>query len=116
METRFRRSFDRDLRKIRDTKLLERIRQSIQEIESAEGVSQVTGIRKMRGTTSHYRIRVGNYRVVFEVQAATADFVRVRPRSEVYRLGVPASAADAEASANAPLHRKEDATTSEARD
>lgn len=92
METRFRRSFERDLRKIRDTKLLERIKQSIHEIESAEDLSQLKGVlKKMKGATGFYRVRVGTYRIILEAQATKAEFVRVLPRGEAYRLG-PTSA------------------------
>ena len=85
METRFERSFERDLRKIRDAKLLERIMQSINAIKSAEGISQLTGVGKLQGT-EHYRIRVGDYRIVFGAEGATANLVYVRHRRDVYRL------------------------------
>ena len=88
MEAIYERSFERDLRKIRkirDAKLLERIMQSINAIKSAEGVSQLTGARKIQGT-EHYRIRVGDYRIVFGAEGTTANLMHVRHRRDVYRL------------------------------
>ncbi len=45
------------------------------------------GSKKLQGTDSIYRIRVGDYRIVYEVNAAeiVIIIVRVRHRKEVYR-------------------------------
>lgn len=44
------------------------------------------GAKKLQGTDSIYRIRVGDYRIVYEVAAAgRITIVRVRHRKEVYR-------------------------------
>lgn len=48
---------------------------------------QQVDIRKMKGTESQYRIRVGDYRIVLEVVVIdnVAYILRVRHRREVYR-------------------------------
>ena len=45
------------------------------------------GCRKLKGSTDTYRIRVGNYRVVYEVaeRCLVIEIVRVRHRKDVYR-------------------------------
>jgi mRNA interferase RelE/StbE len=45
------------------------------------------GAKKLQGTEFIYRIRVGDYRIVYEVNAAeiVIIIVRVRHRKEVYR-------------------------------
>jgi mRNA interferase RelE/StbE len=45
------------------------------------------GCKKLKGTASSYRIRAGQYRVVYEVdiEAATVTIFRIRHRREVYR-------------------------------
>ena len=49
VETLFRRSFERDLKKIRDRNLLEKIKQSIESVESADALSEVSSVRKLKG-------------------------------------------------------------------
>jgi mRNA interferase RelE/StbE len=46
-----------------------------------------TGCRKIEGSKSDWRIRIGDYRVVYEIDdgAQTIRVMRVRHRSEVYR-------------------------------
>jgi mRNA interferase RelE/StbE len=45
------------------------------------------GVRKLRGHERLYRIRVGSYRVVYEIddQARLIRVTRIRHRREVYR-------------------------------
>jgi mRNA interferase RelE/StbE len=45
------------------------------------------GVRKLRGHERLYRIRVGSYRVVYEIdeQAKLIRVTRIRHRREVYR-------------------------------
>ena len=86
VETLFRRSFERDLKKIKDRGLLEKIRQSIKNVESADDLSEVSSVRKMKGATNCYRIRVGDYRIGLETDASTAEFVRVLHRRDIYRF------------------------------
>lgn len=46
-----------------------------------------TGCRKLTGTDDDWRIRVGDYRVVYEIDDATKEVRvnRIRHRREVYR-------------------------------
>lgn len=46
-----------------------------------------TGVKKMRGSAATYRIRVGNYRIVYDVDDAAQE-VRIKDvdhRKDVYR-------------------------------
>lgn len=45
------------------------------------------GVTKLSGVDHVYRIRVGDYRIVYEIQDATivVTIIRVRHRREVYR-------------------------------
>ena len=86
VETLFRRSFERDLKKIEDRGLLEKIKQSIENVESSGDLSGVDSIRKMKGTAHCYRIRVGDYRIGREADASAAEFVRVLHRRDIYEF------------------------------
>ena len=86
VETLFRRSFERDLKKIEDRGSLEKIKQSIENVESSGDLSEVDSIRKMKGTAHCYRIRVGDYRIGREADASAAEFVRVLHRRDIYEF------------------------------
>lgn len=85
MRVRFRGSFARDLRTLKDKTLLGRIRTLIENVEKAENLADVAGVKKLRGTGAYYRIRVGDYRVGLAVEEDAVVFVRVLHRREVYR-------------------------------
>ena len=85
MRTSFRRSFERDLKKIRDPVLLERIRRCIVSVESADDLSQVAAVRKMSGHHRHYRIRIGDYRLGLVTCCEAVEFVRVLHRRDIYK-------------------------------
>lgn len=86
METFFRRSFERDLKKIKNRDLLNKIKQSIESVESAHSLLQVSAVQKMQGTANYYRIRVGDYRIGLEADASTVEFIRVLHRSDIYKF------------------------------
>lgn len=86
MDTTFRRSFDRDLRKIRDRALLDKIKQHVASVESADDLSELGAIRKMKGPPHHYRIRIGDYRIGLIAADTTVEFVRVLHRRDIYRF------------------------------
>ena len=47
------------------------------------------GVRKLVGAEDLYRIRIGDYRIVYQIQerSATVTVVRIGHRGDVYRLG-----------------------------
>lgn len=56
-------------------------------IKSLADNPRPVGCRKLAGTKNDWRIRVGEYRVLYEIddKAETVRVMRVRHRSEVYR-------------------------------
>ena len=73
----------RDLRRL-ERQVVERI---IGAVESLVSNPFPSGARKLRGSDQSYRIRVGDYRVVYEVfqSRLLIQIVRVRHRKDVYR-------------------------------
>ena len=59
----FRTSFTRDLRPMRDRALLQRIQETIEEVEAAESLQDIVHLTKLRAEAHYYRIRLGNYRI-----------------------------------------------------
>jgi mRNA interferase RelE/StbE len=49
MKTLFERSFGRDLKKIKDKRLLKQLRKVIDQVEAAASLSEITNLKKMQG-------------------------------------------------------------------
>ena len=86
MRLSFRKSFERDLRRISNPVVLRRVRQAIEQVEAAEDLSRVRGARRLSGSGRFYRIRIGEYRMgMAVVEASEVEFVRVLHRRDIYR-------------------------------
>lgn len=86
MKTAFRKSFQRDLKKLKKShETLARIRQKIQAVEAADDLQEVASVKKLSGGGDYYRIRVGDYRIGLAIQTDTIIFVRCLHRRDIYR-------------------------------
>ena len=85
MNVEFRKSFEKDLRKIKDVELLRRIQVAIEEVETIDSLTYLTNVKKLKAEGDYYRIRVGDYRIGLSVGEDTVVFVRVLHRKEIYR-------------------------------
>lgn len=61
----------------------------VREIEILEDDPRPHGIKKLQGTDNLWRIRIGDYRVVYEIQNAKLIVLvlRIAHRKDVYRKG-----------------------------
>ena len=62
-------------------------RRVLSAIEALADDPRPVGVRKITGTENTYRLRVGDYRIVYEIgdNVLTVFVVRVRHRKDVYR-------------------------------
>jgi mRNA interferase RelE/StbE len=86
VKSSFRKSFVRDLKKIKDSALRERVREAVEEVEAAEKLSEIDSLKKLSGTGNYYRIRIGDYRIGLVVKKDEVEFVRCLPRRDLYRF------------------------------
>ena len=85
MNVAFEASFARDLKRIRDRQLLQRLQQTIEAIKATPDVTAMPDLVKMQGYDTFYRVRLGDYRVGIEIVSNTVTFVRFLHRRDVYR-------------------------------
>jgi mRNA interferase RelE/StbE len=85
MNVEFRKSFEKDLSKIRDVELLQRIQAVIEEVESIDSLTDLSNVKKLKAEGDYYRVRVGDYRIGLSISEDVATFVRVLHRKEIYR-------------------------------
>ncbi|MCP2731018.1 hypothetical protein NJ959_21560 [Symplocastrum sp. BBK-W-15] len=57
MNIEFRKSFEKDLLKMLDPGLFQRIQEIIEQVEQADNLSEVSNVKKLKGEVDYYRIR-----------------------------------------------------------
>ena len=79
----WKRSALRELKKL-DRKAVPRI---IRAVDALASVPLPAGVSKLRGSQRTYRIRIGTYRVVYELfeSRLVIEIIRVRHRKDAYR-------------------------------
>lgn len=85
MKVGFRASFAKDLKGVKDKNLLGRVRALIEGVERADTLADITGLKKLKGGGSYYRLRAGDYRVGLAVENDTVIFVRLLDRKDIYK-------------------------------
>lgn len=63
MNIEFRKSFETDLRNLKDGKIKRQIQAIIEEIESAKSLTELRNVKAIQGYRGFYRIRIGDYRL-----------------------------------------------------
>ena len=85
MKVEFKKSLVKDLERVRDKSLKERVRQTIERVEEAQTLQEIGNVKRLRGGERYYRIRVGDYRLGLMLEGDTVIFVRFLHRKDVYR-------------------------------
>jgi mRNA interferase RelE/StbE len=86
MKVRFDKSFVKALERIQDPNLLKRIESVILKAEKASTLSEPTNLKKIKGYTSYYRIKIGDYRLDLEtISADEILIITVLHRRKIYR-------------------------------
>lgn len=85
MKIEFRKSFEKDLRKLRDVDVLAKVQQVIESIENSDNLSELNNLKKLESEEDCYRIRMGDYRIGITFDGDIVTFVRVLHRKEIYR-------------------------------
>lgn len=86
MEVVFARLFLKDLQNISDKKLKSEVVQAIEEFESAQSLLELSNIKKMRGYSEAYRLRIGKYRLGFYCDGLTVKLARFVKRETICKL------------------------------
>lgn len=77
-------SFEKDIKKITDNKLLNLIADCLEEISDLDKLSEIAACKKLKGSKNAYRVRIGNYRIGFIFENQTIIFIRFLHRSKIY--------------------------------
>jgi mRNA-degrading endonuclease RelE of RelBE toxin-antitoxin system len=86
MEVFFRKSFTKDICKITDDKLKARLKELITQLDNIENLNKLTGLKKIKGSTNAFRLRIGDYRVGFYQIENQIHLSRFLKRNDIYKL------------------------------
>ncbi len=85
MKVEFKESFLKDLERVRDAAIRRRVKEIIEQVETAATPSDIANLKKLRGSERYYRIRTGDYRIGLVLEGDTVVFVRFLHRKDIYR-------------------------------
>jgi mRNA interferase RelE/StbE len=78
-------AFKKDTNKIKDSLLLSKIADCIEEIEYADNILLIKNLKKLKGINKFYRIRLGEYRLGLQIVNETVEFIRCLHRKDIYK-------------------------------
>jgi len=85
MEIKIDKSFQKDTKRIKDKKVLSRIANTIANVQRAKTLEEIKSIKKIQGTQSMYRIRIGDYRLGITIFDSKVEFIRCLHRKDIYK-------------------------------
>ncbi len=86
MKVQYRKSFLRDLKKLKGQPVYDKIfKLAFTTLPEVDTLRDVANVEAMKGYPNRYRIRIGNYRVGIEVHGDNVEVMRVLHRREFYR-------------------------------
>lgn len=86
MIVEFKNSFLKDLKKLKNKSLQHSIYHCIIQVESAESISEIKNIKKLKGYDSYFRIRIGDYRIGIKQVDGIIFFVVFDHRKDFYTI------------------------------
>jgi len=85
MNVKFEKKFQKDILNISNITTLNNLERIIFAVKEAKKISDIPNIKKLKGTKTAYRIRVGDYRMGVYIENDTVEFICILPRNIVYR-------------------------------
>lgn len=86
MKIIYKKSIVKDVKNINDKNLILKIENIINEIKLAENISEVKNVRRLKGHSDAFRIRIGDYRLGFFLENDEVILCRFLKRNDIYKL------------------------------
>ena len=85
-------SFEKDLSKIKDQSLREKVAEVIEHVIDVDHRKQIQKLKKLQRFENYYRIKLGDYRIGIEIEKSPENtgeeivtFIRFIHRKDIYR-------------------------------
>ena len=86
MEVIYLESLVKDLKKIKDKKLLSSLSKVFINLEEIDDLFKISSVKKMSGHPEAYRIRIGDYRLGFYFFENKIEIARFLKRNDIYKV------------------------------
>ncbi len=86
MIVKFDRSFSKSLDKLNDRQIIAKLKALILALEKAKNIGDISALKAMKGHSGFYRIRIGDYRVGFELMKNDEILlILIAHRKDIYK-------------------------------
>lgn len=85
MKAEFKNSFIRDLKRVKEKLIKDRVKETIELVEQAANLHEVKNLKKLKDGDRYYRISLGEYRLGLTLEREIVTFVRFLHRKDLYR-------------------------------
>ena len=85
MKVKIDKSFEKDVKKIRGKAILKKIAETIVYTQEAIYIKDIRGLKKLKGATNEYSIRIKDYRIGVIISKTTVEFIRCLHRKDIYK-------------------------------
>jgi mRNA interferase RelE/StbE len=87
MKVIFSKAIVRDAKKINDKKLVEKIDALIRDLKEAESLLEIPNLKKLKGSSFAFRIRIGDYRLgLYQYSEGEILLMRLLKRNDIYKV------------------------------
>lgn len=86
MEVLYLASFLKDVKKLKNKQLKERLKKVLLELEQTKSLAGFAQVKKLQGHPFAYRIRIGDYRLGLFCDEKKIEIARFVKRNDIYKL------------------------------
>jgi len=86
MHVEFLSKFNKDISSLKVKSTKSKLIDTIELIERATSISEIKGLKKLKGFKDAYRVRLGDYRLGIFINKDTVQFARFVHRKDIYKL------------------------------
>lgn len=85
MKTAFTNKFLTQVSSVRLKIIRKKVEKVIIGVENADSLSQIKNLKKLKGETQYFRIRIGDYRIGLYIENEIIEFTTIDNRKDIYK-------------------------------
>jgi mRNA interferase RelE/StbE len=86
MKVKVQKSFEKDILKITNSSLAQKVLHIIAQIEQAKELSEIPHFKKLKTEGNFFSIRLGNFRLGLKLEQETIILLRIMDRKDIYKF------------------------------
>jgi len=86
MEVVYLRSFLNDIKKVKDKNVKSKVKAALENIENAETLENLPNVKKLKGYSTAFRVRIGDFRMGFYRNGEIVEVARFLKCDDIYKV------------------------------